>query len=149
MNGNLSADPLFCNPDLADFRLQDDSPCAPGGECGLIGAWPVGCGPSTVGESEAASIDPAIWSTPNPLVGGTTIAYRLGHRGLRRASHCRSTTSRGGWSGRSGASGSRARQVASGGMGPTTRAVQLPGGVYLLRLTVGSQTVTERVIKIR
>jgi hypothetical protein len=46
VNGNFSADPLFCDPPSGDFALATDSPCAPEnspGECGLIGAWPVGC----------------------------------------------------------------------------------------------------------
>jgi len=46
INGNISADPLFCAPEVGDFTLHGDSPCAPGGECGLIGAWPVGCDPT-------------------------------------------------------------------------------------------------------
>lgn len=47
IDGNLEADPRFCNPDLHDWTLQSDSPCAPesGSECGLIGALDVGCGP--------------------------------------------------------------------------------------------------------
>ena len=46
VNGNLSADPLFCDGEAGDFRLERDSPCAPGADtdCGLIGALPVGCG---------------------------------------------------------------------------------------------------------
>lgn len=45
-NGNLSADPLFCNPAIQDYGLDAASPCAPGHnpDCGLIGAWPVQCG---------------------------------------------------------------------------------------------------------
>ena len=49
VNGNISADPLFCNRAGRDFTLHADSPCAPGyhpdgTDCGLIGAFPVGCG---------------------------------------------------------------------------------------------------------
>lgn len=44
VNGNISADPLFCDAPSEDFRLQEGSPCAPGEECDLMGAWPVGCG---------------------------------------------------------------------------------------------------------
>jgi hypothetical protein len=49
VNGNISADPLFCSRLIRDFLLHADSPCAPGhhpdgAECGLIGAFPVGCG---------------------------------------------------------------------------------------------------------
>lgn len=55
-DGNLSADPLFCGPDVEDLSIRSTSLCAPGqGECGLIGALPVGCGttaltPSTWGQ---------------------------------------------------------------------------------------------------
>jgi hypothetical protein len=50
-NGNFPACPSFCA--AGDYRLCDESPCAPGNhpdgvDCGLIGAWDVGCacGPS-------------------------------------------------------------------------------------------------------
>lgn len=56
INGNISADPLFCDPAADDFTLRGDSPCAPGGECGLIGAWPVGCDPTPAVESTWGAI---------------------------------------------------------------------------------------------
>lgn len=44
MDGNISEDPLFCDASLGDYHLQSDSPCAPANnECGLMGAWSVGC----------------------------------------------------------------------------------------------------------
>lgn len=50
--GNISLDPLFCDPGEADFRIAAESPCAPfsppNPECDLIGAWPVGCGGTPV-----------------------------------------------------------------------------------------------------
>jgi predicted outer membrane repeat protein len=48
VNGNISLDPLFCDPDMSDFTLRNDSPCAPdNNDCGvLMGAWPVGCSTS-------------------------------------------------------------------------------------------------------
>lgn len=53
--GNISADPIFCAPAEDDFTLSSDSPCAPqtppNPECGLIGAWPVGCGGTPVVEA--------------------------------------------------------------------------------------------------
>lgn len=60
VNGNISADPLFCDPDMGDFSLRSDSPCAPdNNDCGvLMGAWPVGC--STSAES-------ATWSEVKTL----------------------------------------------------------------------------------
>jgi hypothetical protein len=53
VDGNFSADPLFCDPDVGDFRLKDCSPCAPAQnpDCGLIGAWPVGCGGTPVDQT--------------------------------------------------------------------------------------------------
>jgi len=52
--GNLSADPQFCDLEQGDFTVSEDSPCAPGHnpECGLIGAWPVGCIASTVPDDD-------------------------------------------------------------------------------------------------
>jgi predicted outer membrane repeat protein len=52
VNGNFSADPLFCgdlNPD-EPYTLHAESPCAPeyNPECGLIGAWGIGCGLTAV-----------------------------------------------------------------------------------------------------
>ncbi len=55
-NGNIAEDPLFCNLGAHDYRLQQNSPCAPGSapnpECDLIGAWGVGC---------QSSAEPASW----------------------------------------------------------------------------------------
>jgi hypothetical protein len=50
VDGNFSADPLFCDPDDDDFTLRSNSPCAPPGAtgCGRIGALPVGCGPVAI-----------------------------------------------------------------------------------------------------
>lgn len=49
-SGNVSADPLFCDLELLDLTLHSNSPCAPGAspECGLIGAWDVGCAATPV-----------------------------------------------------------------------------------------------------
>jgi len=46
VNGNISADPLFCDPARLDLSIATGSPCAPGGECGLMGALSIGCGPT-------------------------------------------------------------------------------------------------------
>jgi predicted outer membrane repeat protein len=45
IRGNISANPLFCEPDYDDYTLRADSPCAPefNPACGLIGAWNVDC----------------------------------------------------------------------------------------------------------
>jgi len=49
-HGNISEDPLFCDPGSRDFRLQPDSPCL--GDtlgCPDMGAWPAGCGKGCAG----------------------------------------------------------------------------------------------------
>lgn len=43
-DGNFSLDPLFCDPEAVDLRLQPDSPCVDVPECGTIGGLEVGCG---------------------------------------------------------------------------------------------------------
>jgi hypothetical protein len=52
---NFQADPQFCGtPDNGNLYLQEDSPCAPGNtpppleDCGLAGAFPVGCNTTPV-----------------------------------------------------------------------------------------------------
>lgn len=51
VDGNIAAGPSFCAPDLGDYTLAEDSPCAPftppNPECGLIGAEEVACGPTS------------------------------------------------------------------------------------------------------
>jgi predicted outer membrane repeat protein len=47
INGNISADPQFCDAEHDDYSLTASSPCAPFSPpnqyCELVGAWPVGC----------------------------------------------------------------------------------------------------------
>lgn len=50
-DGNVGADPLFCDPANGDLTIAETSPCAPdhSAGCGLIGARPVACaGPTPV-----------------------------------------------------------------------------------------------------
>lgn len=57
-NGNIAADPLFCDRPNRDFRLGEASPCAPDHSpagCELIGAFDVGCGP--------VAVEPASWGS--------------------------------------------------------------------------------------
>ncbi len=45
VNGNISANPLFCDTAAGDYRIKDSSPCAlANNSCGvLIGAYGIGC----------------------------------------------------------------------------------------------------------
>jgi len=53
-NGNISADPYFCDTTNGEYTLQANSPCAPpqSGACGLIGVFGVGC--------NAVSVNPPV-----------------------------------------------------------------------------------------
>jgi hypothetical protein len=61
VDGNFSADPLFCDAEGGDFTLSAESPCLPGNhpdgvDCGLIGAFGQGCGPVSVEQETWAGI---------------------------------------------------------------------------------------------
>jgi predicted outer membrane repeat protein len=81
VNGNIAEDPLFCDPGETDFRVQENSPCAPfsppNPECDLIGALEAGC--SSAAPDDLAGIRgirlgrPA----PNPFTITTAISYIL------------------------------------------------------------------------
>ena len=76
-NGNLSADPLFCDPTNKEFTLDFRSPCAPLNNpgCGQIGAWPPACPAADV----ESPVSPAAFRVesvqPNPFTGSTRILY--------------------------------------------------------------------------
>jgi parallel beta-helix repeat protein len=42
-NGNISEDPVFCDPYGYDFHLSIDSPCLDADTCGVIGTYGQGC----------------------------------------------------------------------------------------------------------
>jgi hypothetical protein len=75
-NGNISLDPRFCDYESRDFHLAADSPCAPftppNPECGLIGAWPVGCAATAVGAAGGPA-GPRMAVLPNPTMGSCRI----------------------------------------------------------------------------
>ncbi|MBD3235822.1 MAG: hypothetical protein GF330_03885 [Candidatus Eisenbacteria bacterium] len=76
VNGNISAAPLFCDPSESDLHLHTDSPCLPGAapECGLIGAWPIGC-PATGVPADVASANLRLRLAPNPTTAGARLSY--------------------------------------------------------------------------
>ncbi|MFH1690786.1 MAG: immunoglobulin domain-containing protein [Candidatus Eisenbacteria bacterium] len=43
-NNNVLGNPMFCAAAVEDFTISSASPCYDPMTCGLIGAWPVGCG---------------------------------------------------------------------------------------------------------
>ena len=76
VNGNISADPQFCDAGAGDFTLSDTSPCAPmhSGGCDLIGAFPVSCGVTQVLESTRTGRT-RLAVKPNPVCGLNTAKF--------------------------------------------------------------------------
>jgi hypothetical protein len=79
INGNFSADPLFCNLGGGDYTLAETSPCAPEHSpagCGLIGAFPVACvNPIGVAGEGAPPVVGRLRVTPNPMRGSGLIKW--------------------------------------------------------------------------
>jgi len=79
-NGNFSADPLYCDPQAGDYRIEDVSPCSPqeNPECGLIGRYDVGCGTSDAG-SDIAGLAGLTLRVPSPIPfgAGSQIHYTV------------------------------------------------------------------------
>lgn len=61
MNGNVVADPIFCDPANHVYQVAENSPCLPQNSngCGLIGAFGQGCG--------AISVETRSWSAIKSL----------------------------------------------------------------------------------
>ena len=79
MAANLSENPLFCSTANLDFHVAENSPCAPSGPHGAIGALGVGC-PQVVAVVPSSQGELAIGRVaPNPLVGGhdVTVSFTL------------------------------------------------------------------------
>lgn len=81
INGNISADPLFCSAVGDIYTLHSDSPCAEENnlDCGRIGALPIGCGPSTDVADDPGELRDrsALVVSPNPTGGSTQLTYEI------------------------------------------------------------------------
>ncbi len=146
INGNICADPWFCDAPDDDLRLHADSPCAPftppNEECDLIGAWPVGCASMGLRGAEGGGVI-LISCQPNPFFTATTIhcAVPAGHRAPVCLKVCDPT-------------GRVVRTLAAGRYraswdGRDDAGRELPGGIYFIRLGIGARVASRTVTLIR
>jgi hypothetical protein len=134
-------DPLFCDPDAGDFTLQEGSPCAPENnpECGLIGAFDVGC--ETISIAETAPTGPVSLSlNPNPF--SRTVEVRIGGGPGREGGRLRlemyTSAGRRIWS----AAATAGEPLNWDGCDGRGYAVE--PGVYFLRVLRGGKTLVQR-----
>lgn len=155
-NGNIAMDPRFCgeaNPE-EPYTLWSHSPCAPftppNPECGLIGAWGVGCDPQDVEKQPDRTIRLSLSANvPNPFGATTQITYMIpagvGPTLVRLNIH--------------DVAGRLVRTLVAGADLPGSHGViwdgtdrigtPVQGGVYFCCLTVGDQTLTRRMVVLR
>lgn len=144
VNGNLSADPAFCDTTNRMLGLRGVSPCA-SGPCGLIGALPVQCPPNAVGETPAGSIA-LLPARPNPMRDVATLDFVLAAEASVRLDIM-------------DVSGRRIVTLAEGRLpaGRHAREWSLAKdpegrprpGVYYARLTVGATRLTRAIVVVR
>jgi hypothetical protein len=146
VNGNFSADPLFCDVGSLDFTLDANSPCVNAPGCGQVGAFGEGCSSGSDVTGRLAGGEASfgfVGSWPNPVHREAHLSFSLSEAGRatlevfdtsgRRVAVLADRRFEAGissvtWDGRDGAG----RQVAS--------------GVYFCRLEVGERVATRKVV---
>lgn len=147
--GNISADPLFCDPEAGNFHVIESSPCAPftipNTECDLIGAWTAGCNPQAVPEGRGCADGLRLRAvTPNPFGRCTEITYAVTQE-LRAGTVSLAIYDAGG------------RLVHSVNELPGDPGIHrvgwdgrdVPGGIYFCELRAGSSAALERLVLVR
>ncbi len=136
---NLQRDPRYCDEAAGDFDLSSDSPCAPAGVYGRIGARGVGCSPTTAVPA-FAPVAGVVRATPNPARG--TISFTTGAGSRIEELTVFDLLGRRRWSAPGGAlAGGVVRW--EGGDDAGTR---LPPGVYLVRWRTDAREGSSRFI---
>jgi hypothetical protein len=160
INGNFAADPFFCDPGAGDLRLDGESPCLPrnhpwGDECGVIGAWGVGC-PGT-GVEESSSSAGGLWlgpPCPNPSAAGATLRFSVADEQRGTAGENGSVTLR-----IHDAAGRTVRTLVVRSLEPGNHVVFwdgcddagafVPAGAYWCRLEYGGRSIARPMLRVR
>lgn len=142
---NQVVSPQFCP---TDYTVSVTSPCTPGNSpCGqLIGALPVSCSVTGIGEDAVPALLSLSSGTPNPFNRSTTIRYELA-AGLERAS-IRIYDTRGALV-RSLAEGHLSLRGSLTWDGRTDAGQPVPSGVYFCSLRAGGYDRTIKMILLR
>jgi hypothetical protein len=138
LDTNLQLDPLYCMASAGDFELRADSPCAPSGAYGTIGAYGVGCAVPTAVEPAAAPA--AFRIAPNPARGAVGFAWSP----LMRLSELAIYDVQGRRCGQAPAAALAAGGFRWDGRGPAGE--RLPAGVYLVRWRDATGGGSSRVV---
>jgi len=159
--GNISLDPMFCDPAAGDLTLASESPCLPGnpgnGDCGQIGALGLGCElPAEMPESERPGGLFLARPAPNPSSAGVVLRYGI-PAGSRSTRVRLDILDAGGRIVRTLVRG--AEEAGTSRVwwnGTDDRGVDVPSGVYWSRLLVGRSTegegvgqASERIVRVR
>jgi predicted outer membrane repeat protein len=150
INGNIAADPVFCDPVAGDYTLRDDSPClAANNACGLkIGALGQGClAGSPVFDDGLPQVLTLGGNTPNPFNPRTEIRFTL-PTAARVALDIHDVAGRKIQSLLSGKElDAGSHDVMWNGTDHAGRAV--PSGTYLYRVVAGSEVVAGKMVLLR
>lgn len=151
IDGNFSADPLFCDETTGDFRLASGSPCLSAPGCGQVGAFGP-CGAVTDAPMMAGlpAVGLALQAAPNPFRAHTTLAFELSAtaRGAEAQLSVIDVTGRlVSVLSEGRVAPSERRQVTWDGRDASGR--PLPNGVYFVRLRAGAASVVKRVVLLR
>jgi hypothetical protein len=149
INGNFSADPVFCESSVGDYALDHISPCAAENQldCGQVGARGIGCYLSaTPLVNTLPSPISQVGNYPNPFNPSTTIFFTLAEAGTTRvqiydlAGHVVRHLADGEFPG-------QAHRLNWDGRSDAGRPV--PTGVYFYRITSGTTQVSGRMALVK
>jgi len=147
-DGNVVADPYFCNVELGDYTLAENSPALTH-PAGPLGAFPTpGCGEtvSTPGDPSSPTAFAMHSARPNPFRSATVIAFEIPSSAAVELTIF-------------DVSGRRVRELVTQVYGPGRHLVpwdgadqtgcSVPSGIYFVRMTAGDFSSSQRLVAIR